>query len=165
MTQSAELSLLNIFEVEAEEGVTHLVAFLDPVRAGASGILTRSVVGSFVPDAAGEFDAHTFAVNPEFVAAFVDYMNQEPDRVAAIRENARAIPGQWLYLVDPRDATPRDEDPPPSDILGCFAVDDSGQVVPNSFQYNAEHKWFSIETGVSGLLEDRRFYDWLNPSP
>ena len=163
MPEIKELSLLNIFEVETDEGMKHLIAFLDPVRAGAEGIATRGVVGAFLPDSQGEFDPATFTVNPEFIAAFTDYMNQEPGRVTEIADQARAIPGQWLYLVDPRDETPPDQDPPATDILGCFAVDDSGQVVPNSFQYNRDHSWFCPEKGVSGLLIDRRFFDWLNP--
>ncbi len=72
------------------------------------------------------------------------------------------IPGQWLYLVDPRNTAPENEDPPGPDMLGCFAVDETGQVVPFSFQYNADHRWFCPDKGPSGLLTDRRFYDWLN---
>jgi hypothetical protein len=75
MPETQELSLLNVFEVETDEGTKHLIAFIDPVRAGASGISIRSVIGSFVPDASGDFDPTTLAVNPEFVAAFTSYMH------------------------------------------------------------------------------------------
>jgi hypothetical protein len=162
MPDESDLPLLNVFEVETDEGMKHLIGFLDPVLAGAKGIATRSVVGGFVPDADGEFDARTFRANPEFLAAFTDFMNDEPSRSDEVVAQALTIPSQWLYIVDPRDETPDDRDPPASQIVGCYAVDDSGQVVPNSFQYNAEHVWFCPETGVSGLLDDRRFFDWLN---
>ena len=48
--------------------------------------------------------------------------------------------------------------------MGCFAVDGSGQIVPNSFMYNENHRWLEPASGVSGVLEDRRFYDWLHAS-
>ncbi|MBX6316433.1 MAG: hypothetical protein IRY99_26500 [Isosphaeraceae bacterium] len=160
-----ELSLLNVYEVEDQGRTRYLVGFLDPVLAGSRGIALRAMIGEFTPRADGEFDLGTFEVNPEFIAAFEQYMNGEPSRSPAMVEQARAVPGQWLYLVDPRNTTPPDQDPPAADILGRFAVDDEGQVVPNSFQYNNGHLWFSPESGVSGLLLDKRFYNWLHQIP
>ncbi len=162
MVEQRALPLLNIFEIETDEGVKHLIGFLDPVRAGAQGITMRSVVGGFVPGPDGGFNPDTFGSNPEFIAAFTDFMNDSPSRSDEIVTQAKTIPSQWLYIVDPRDNTPDEEDPPASNIVGCYAVDETGQVVPNSFQYNSEHLWFCDETGVSGMLEDRRFFDWLN---
>lgn len=162
MSEQRALSLLNIFEVETDEGMKHLIGFVDPVRAGAQGISSRSVVGDFDPGADGGFNPDSFGANPEFLAAFTDFMNDSPSRSDEIVEQAKTIPSQWLYIVDPRDVTPDDEDPPPSNIVGCYAVDEAGQVVPNSFQYNGEHVWFCPRYGVSGMLEDRRFFDWLN---
>src|SRR4051794_2003649 len=162
MTEESALPLLNIFEVETEEGVKHLVGFLDPVRAGAEGIATRSIVGGFTPGEDGAFNPGSFSVNPEFVAAFTDYMNGEPSRSDEIAAQARTVPSSWLYVVDPRDQTPDDQDPPGSQVIGCYAVDEAGQIVPNSFQYNAEHLWFCPETGPSGVLENRQFFDWLH---
>lgn len=159
------LPLLNIFVVDTDEGRNHLIAFLDPVRAGAEGIKTRSVVGGFTPDSKGEFDGGSFRVNPEFLAAFVDYMNEQAAETDELKDQASAIRSDWLYVLDPRNQSPEHEDPPASDVLGCFAVDDTGQIVPSSFQYNAQHLWFRPETGVSGLLNDRRLFDWLNTTP
>ena len=158
------LSLLNIYEVDSEDGPKHLVGFLDPVRAGAEGIDSRFMVGEFTPRPDGEFDVETFAANPEFIAAFTDYMNDAPSRAPDVVESAATITSDWLYIVDPRNATEADQDPPTADILGAFAVDDGGQVVPNSFQYNAEHQWFSPDHGISAMLQDRRFHDWLHAS-
>jgi hypothetical protein len=158
-----ELPLLNLFEVETDEGVKHLVGFFDAVRAGAEGVPSRSIVGGFTPNEDGGFDVETFRVNPEFLAAVTDFMNDEPSRSDEVAAQARANQSDWLYIVDPRDPTPDDEDPPASNIVGAYAVDESGQVVPNSFQYNSQHLWFCVKSGISGLLEDRRFFDWLNP--
>lgn len=159
----ADLSLLNIYEVETDQGARHLVGFLDPVLAGSVGILSGAMVGEFTPDAEGNFDPETFILNPDFIQSVIAFMNEEPARDSALADGAQQIPGQPLYVVDPRNQTPLDDDPPPEDILGSFSVDDSGQIVPDSFQYNAHHNWFSRESGVSGMLADRRFYEWMHP--
>jgi hypothetical protein len=159
------LSLLNVFEVEHDGTTRHVVCFLDSVLAGARGIDSRSVIGEFTPGPGGEFDLASFRLNPEFVEAFTHYMNGEASRDPAIVAQARQHASGWLYLVDPRSPDDPDSDPPPSDLVGCFAVDADGQVVPNSFQYNRNHLWFDPLSGVSGLLSDRRFYNWLHPMP
>lgn len=159
------LPLLNVFEVEADGARRHLVCFLDTVLAGVRGIDVRSVVGEFVPGPEGGFDPGTFRVNPDFVEAFTRYMNEEAARSPEVVDQARSHPGEWLYIVDPRHRGPSDSDPPAADVVGCFAVDGSGQVAPGSFQYNTNHAWIDPARGVSGLLSDRRFYDWLHPSP
>ena len=156
------LALLNIYEVESEHGPASLLCFLDPVLAGAKGIEVRSVVGDHVTDAGGDFDADAFRVNPAFVEALTGYMNEETAASEAIASQARAIRSDWLYLVDPRDRTDPEDEPPQSNVLGAFAVDDTGQVVPGSFQYNANHRMFDRQYGTSGLLFDRAFYDWLH---
>src|SRR6478735_3985933 len=137
MTSQEELPLLNTFDLETEHGTHRVIAFIDPVLAGARGISTRRIVGGFPAGSTGDFDPSQFAVNPEFVAALTDYMNSEPSRSPEILEQARDVPGQWLYILDPRNDSPEDEEPPAGDILGCYAVDDAGQIVPSSFQYNA----------------------------
>lgn len=159
----ADLSLLNIYEVDTEDGPRHLIGFLDPVLAGSVGILSGAMVGEFTPDESGDFDPETFLLNPDFIEAVTAFMNEEPSRITTLSEGAKEIPGQWLYVVDPRNRTPPDEDPPAEDILGAYAVDETGQIAPNSFQYNAQHLWFSRESGVSGMLADRRFYEWMHP--
>ena len=98
----------------------------------------------------------------EFLAAFTDFMNGEPCQSAEVVAQALTVPSDWLYILDPRNDSPDDTDPPTPDVVGCYAVDEAGQIVPNSFQYNREHRWFCPEGGTSGLLNDRRFYDWLN---
>ncbi len=159
----SDLPLLNIYEVETVDGIRHLIGFLDPVLAGSIGIDSRAMIGEFTPGPDGDFDAETFEINPEFIDAFTEFMNEQTAHSPELVEGARSIPGQRLYLVDPRNQTESDEDPPSEDVLGCFSVDDSGQIVPDSFEYNEEHLWFSPESGVSGILYDRNFYDWLHP--
>lgn len=157
-----ELSLLNIYEVETDSGPRHLVGFLDSVLAGARGIDSRAMIGEFAPGPDGEFNLETFSVNPEFVAAFTAYMNHEAARSPEVIASAEQLRSDWLYLVDPRNQSHADDEPPGADILGCYAVDADGQIVPGSFQYNQNHLWFNPESGTSGLLSDRRFYDWLH---
>lgn len=159
----SDLPLLNIFEVETEEGTRHLVGFQDPVLAGAVGLASHAMVGEFTPKPDGEFDAETFEPNPEFIEAVVAFMNGIPEQSPELNEGARQIPGQRLHIVDPRNDTPTEDDPPLEDVLGSFHVDDTGAIVEDSFEYNDDHVWFSRASGVSGLLSDRGFYDWLHP--
>lgn len=159
----SDLPLLNIYEIEAEEGTRHLVGFQDPVLAGAVGLASHAMIGEFEPDPGGEFDPETFVLNPEFLEAVVRYMNEQPAITPALAEGARQIPGERLYVVDPRNESSLDEDPPADDVLGYFEVDDAGSIVPGSFSYHDGHVWFSREYGVSGMLSDRRFYEWLHP--
>jgi len=162
MDQS-ELPLINIFEVETDEGPKHLVGFMDTVLAGAVGLASHAMIGEFRPDSRGEFDPETFTINPEFIHAVIRYMNGGPASDPIIIEGARQIPGQRLYIVDPRNSTPPDDDPPAEDVIGWFLVDDSGQLTPDSFHYNPDHLWFSVNSGISGLLADRNFYEYLHP--
>ena len=164
----AALPLLNIYEVIDEAGAAHhLVAFVEPVRAGSEGIAARSVVGEFRPGPEGEFDPATFQLNPPFIEAFTAYMNDEAERSPSLIEQARALASGWLYVIDPRAAADEgdhaeDTDPPASELIGAFAVDDVGQIVPRSFQYNRAHVLFDPERGPSGLFRERRFHDWIH---
>jgi len=159
------LSLLNIYEVDEELGTLYLVCFLEPVMAGAIGIPSRAVVGEFTPDEENEFDHTTFERNDEFINAFVQYMNREGVKASELIDQAKAEPGGFLYLVDPRfDIDVIDEEgPPASQLIGRFLVDDQGEITPDSFEYNSDHVLFDPDSGVSGLLNDRQFYDWLHP--
>jgi hypothetical protein len=158
-----ELSLLNVFEVETNGVNRHLICFLDVVLAGAVGIDSRSVVGQFDPRPDGGFDSRTFQVNPLFIEVFVQYMNERAALSPEVVREASDRASEWLYLLDPRSAGRSTGESPASDLIGCFAVDDTGQIVPRSFQYNREHAWFDPVRGVSGVLADRGFYDWLHP--
>ena len=162
MSERQPLSLLNVFEVETDGQNRHLICFLDPVLAGSVGIDARSVIGEFDPDEDGEFDRNSFIVNTTFIEALTDYMNERTSWLPSIVEEATRNPSEWLYLLDPRFAHDSDEPAPPEDLVGAFAVDDAGQIVPNSFQYNANHEFFHEDNGPSGVLSDRDFYDWLH---
>lgn len=156
------LSLLNVFEVESEGVCRRLICFLDPIAAGTRGIDARAVVGECRPVPGADFDLEAFELEPAFVVAFTGYMNEVASRAEEVAREAKDHPGDWLYIVDPRHRDDAGGEPPPSELMGCFAVDGSGQIVPNSFMYNQNHRWFDPVSGVSGVLEDRRFYDWLH---
>jgi hypothetical protein len=155
------LDLLNIYEIQEPAGTRHLVCFLEPVLAGARGIEGRSVIGEFTPRDDGEFDPETFLLNPEFVEAFIRYMNKTVIEAPEMEEQSRANPAGYLHLIDPRCGVQEGE-PPLADVLGGYAIDPDGKAVPGSFRYNPDHVMFDPTSGPSGILTDRRFYDWLH---
>lgn len=159
----SELPLLNVFEVETEGVHHHLICFLDVILAGSRGIDSRSVIGQFTPRSGGAFDLESFQVNPAFIEVFVQYMNASAINFPEIIREASSRSSDWLYLLDPRTPGEFSLDPRASDLIGCFAVDDHGQIVPRSFQYNRDHLWFDPVRGVSGVFSDRAFYQWLHP--
>ena len=159
-TQSAP-PIVNAYEVEVDGIKRHLICFLDPGDAQEKGIDIDAIVGEFNPDSEGEFDSSTFALNPDFVKSLTDYMNDQSTTPALILE-ARKNAGGWLYLLDPRFVSGPGEEPPETEVIGAYAVDESGVIVDDSFRYNEKHTWFDKTHGVSGVLADRRFYEWLH---
>ncbi len=164
MSDESSLELLNIYEINEPEGPRFLVCFLEPVLAGAKGIDSRAVVGDFTPRADGEFDPASFRLNSEFVATFAEYMNAVALDSEELRAQARGNPGSDLFLLDPRFQD-HSQEPKPADLIGWFHIDELGQPVPESFQYNGHHVMFDPDRGPSGILFDRSFYDWLHPLP
>jgi hypothetical protein len=158
----SSLSLINVFEVQREGGIQHLIGFIDPVLAGARGIDARAILGEFTPGADGDFDARTFRANPQFIAAFEQFMNEVAARSSELMTEAGKHPGGRLNTVDGRYRGEPYGDPPTAELLGRFAIDDAGQIVPGSFQHNPDHVWFHSETGTSSILLNRQFYDWLH---
>jgi hypothetical protein len=164
MPDNAPLPLLNVFEIADEQGgMRHLLAFIEPVLAGSNGIDPRAIVGEITPTADG-YDPRTLKLNPEFIEAFVDYMNEVQAVAPEIIGQAKTLPSGWVYIIDPRNTDPEGIDPPTTDLVGAFAVDDIGQVVPRSFQYNANHALIDQSRGLTGLFSDQRFYNWLHPT-
>jgi len=157
------LALLNVFEVERDGKTRHLIGFLDPILAGAAGIDELAVVGEFLPDPARGFDPRSFRGNPKFVESFTAYMNDEAARSADLIAQAAGQPAGPLYVLDPRYRGADGDEPGSSEVLGGFTIDTGGRIVPGSFRYNDGHRWFDPEGGTSGVLNDRRFYDWLHP--
>src|SRR5690348_10955331 len=127
------LALINVFDVETETGPASLLCFLDPVLAGSRGIDPRAVIGPYGKPEDVEFDPETFKVNPAFVEALTAYMNERAAGADEVVAGAKGIKSDWLYIVDPRHKGGPDVEPPASHLLGAFAVDESGQVVPGSF--------------------------------
>ena len=164
MADDDSLPLLNVFEVAAEDGrMRHLLAFIEPVRAGSSGIDPRSIVGEITPTGTGGYDPHSLLLNPGFIEAFTTYMNEVAALAPEIVEPAKSLASGWVYVIDPRNANEPGVDPPTQDLVGAYAVDEIGQVVPRSFQYNKNHVLIDQERGMSGVFIDRLFYDWLHP--
>lgn len=158
-------SMLNIFEVEIEDRVRHLICFLTPEIAQREGIDSRKIVGEFTPDERGEFTPETFQPNPQFVETYTRYMNREVVQTPELALLALEKPGQILWLVDPRHPSESTEEPPPSNVVGRFKINAEGWIEPDSFQYNPKHRWFDPEHGVSGVFQNRDFFEWLNAGP
>jgi hypothetical protein len=155
--------LVNVFDVTVDGETRHFLCFLEMELGFAKGIDSREVIGRVEPGPDGKPDLATLVPNPAFVEALTRYMNEKEARSPEVACEARANPGGWVYVIDPRQEDP-DAYVPPGNILGCFAADDAGQVVPGSFQYNRNHRWIDPAHGVSGILRDRAFYDWLHPN-
>jgi hypothetical protein len=165
MSDSDELPLLNVFEVEANDGGTrHLLAFVETDLAGSNGLPTRSIVGEISPTEDGGYDSKSLRLNPEFVEALTGYMNAVQATTPEITEQARKLPSGWFYIIDPRFTEDSGTEPSSTDIVGAFAVDDAGHVVPGSFHYNDKHAMIDQVRGMTGLFSDRRFYDWMHGS-
>jgi hypothetical protein len=159
---SDTMPLLNVYEVETEAGPSAFLCFVDPVLAAANGIDPRSILGLYKVDEREDFDIDGFAVNPAFVAAFADYMNEEAAISGAIIAQARDLADGPLYILDPREPGIEGTEPAEADVLGAFDVDESGQIIPGSFEYNEGHTFFDRARGPSGVLQDRQFYNWLH---
>ena len=156
-----ESSLLNIFEVSMNGETRQLLCFLEPGDLGEDGISPEAIVGELHPDDDSEEDQE-FDLNPAFVQALVEFMNHEAIYSEGLIDQAKQAGKGWLYLLDPRNATPPDQEPPVGDLLGAFAVGEDGTIVPDSFQYNEQHLFFDPVHGQSGIFSDQRFYDWLH---
>ncbi len=156
------IQLLNVFDVETEQGSKSLLCFLDPIIAGIKGIDPRAIIGIYNAAEGEDFNPDGFKVNPAFVESITGYMNEEAATSDEIVEQAKTLPQGWLYIIDPRDPHEGNDDPPATNLIGAYAVDDSGQIVPGSFQYNEKHALFDRTHGVSGVLYDKTFYQWLH---
>jgi hypothetical protein len=154
--------LLNVYAVETENEVRSFICFLDPILAGVKGIEPHAVIGPYDATEDEPFDPLTFQVNPAFVDSITAYMNNEGHESEALIAQASEIRSDWLYVLDPRDPGDGADEPPTVNVLGAFPVDDTGQIVPNSFQYNKNHRIFDVEFGTSGMLYDQKFYRWLH---
>jgi hypothetical protein len=159
--------MLNVFEVVDESGTpSRILCLIDALRAGIEGIDPRTIIGSIPLDASidpDEFEPETLSLNPGFVQSITQFLNHYALNEGAdeLGIQARSISSGWLYLIDPRYTD--EADPGPENILGAYPIDESGQIVPNSFVYNEKHRLFDNDLGVSALLRNRMFFDWLNP--
>ncbi|MFM7318869.1 MAG: hypothetical protein ACKO5E_18140 [bacterium] len=162
MTTPNALPLLMVYELDDSSGHHHVICFQDPVHAGSVGIDVRSIVGRFQPGPEGQFNPATFQFNLAFVEEVSRFMNQVLIHNPYLRDEARNSPDGRLEVIDPRCFLSDLPEIPIYNILGWFAVDAQGQIMPDSFLYNHNHVWFDPESGTSGLLASRPFYDFLH---
>ncbi len=158
----SDQSLLNMFEIEIDGNHRHLVCFLKPEIAVARGIDAQAIIGEFTPGPDMQFDVRTFALNPSFIDGFVGYMNHAATSSPTLAAEATLNPSGYLYLLDPRFQGEDGQEPPVGEVVGAYHVDANGVIIPDSFRYNEKHLLFDPTSGVSALLYDSRFYDWLH---
>ena len=51
----------------------------------------------------GTYDPLSLKINPEFIEAFSEYMNEVQGASPEIVEQARTLPSGWVYIIDPRN--------------------------------------------------------------
>lgn len=162
MADNATLPLLMVYELDDTSGRHHVIAFQDPVHAGSVGIDVRAIVGRFEPTASGGFNPSTFQFNTAFVNMVADFMNAVVIHDPSLAEEATLTNEGRLEVIDPRCQAATMAEIPMTDILGWFSVNDAGAIEKDSFLYNHNHQWFSPESGTSGLLSLRSFYDFVH---
>ena len=162
MPDTQKLPLLMVYELNDTSGHHHVICFQDPVHAGSVGINVRSIVGRFQPGPSGKFDPATFQFNLAFVEEVTRYFNEVVILSDTLQDEARHSPDGRMEVIDPRCSLQTLTEIPISSVLGYFAVDAAGKLLPGSFLYNHNHLWFDPEQGTSGLLCSRKFYDFLH---
>ena len=125
-----------------------LVGFLDPVLAGSRGIDPRA--RSSARSRRGRTGFRPPDVPPQSgIRRRLHRVHEREPRAARPSSSPQAAGsragGSTSSIPAARTIPPRPTRPP-SEMVGCFAVDDAGQIVPNSFQYNKNHAWFDPET-------------------
>lgn len=165
MTDREKLPLLMVYDLNDTSGRHHVICFQDPVHAGSVGVDVRTIVGRFFPSDTGSFDPSTFQFNTGFVLAVTDFMNQVVINDPGLNEEAKQVAGGRLEVIDPRCMSDQLTEVPMSEIVGWFAVNESGGIIGESFLYNHNHVWFEPRFGTSGLLSLRTFYDFVHGSP
>lgn len=160
----SELSLLNVFEVDQDGERVHLLCFAEAVLGGAQGLAHECVVGEIAPDEDGALLPEGLMVNPLFVGALEGYLNHMSTvRPELATQGAAAKGDPRLVLLDPRFAGGPEDEPPIEDVLGSYALEPDGAILPDSFVYNHAHRLFDPNRGPSGLFHDLKFYEWLHP--
>lgn len=156
------LPLLMVYVLDDTSGRHHVICFQDPVLAGSVGVDVRTIVGRYFPTPEGRFDPATFQFNTGFVLTVTDFMNRVVFEDPWLHQEAKHVAGGRLEVIDPRCVAAELTEIPMSEIVGWFAVDDSGLILPDSFLYNHNHLWFEPQFGTSGLLSLRSFYDFVH---
>ncbi len=125
-------------------------------------IEAHAIVGEFTLGPDEQYDGNSFALNPAFIDHFTGYMNDAATNTPDLVTEATRNPSGFLYLLDPRYQEQADQEPPVVEVIGAYSVDSNGAIVPDSFRYNDQHLLFNPTTGVSAMLHDQRFYEWLH---
>jgi hypothetical protein len=151
-----------VYELDDSSGKHHVICFQDPVHAGSVGVDVRTIVGRYFPNDSGEFDPATFQFNTAFVEVVTAFMNSVVIDAPGLVDEAKHVAGGRLEVIDPRCSASELTEVPMSEIVGWFAVDDTGTMLRDSFLYNHNHAWFEPRFGTSGLLGLRAFYDFVH---
>ena len=134
-----------VYRVALPEGLRDVVSLVPHDTAFRSGIAGEAIVG--VCTKLLEKDEPVTGANFRPNKRFVDLLHRVVAEHAPYSKGLQAAARQqgtgWVFLIDARTRTPGGE-VPPHDIIGAFEVRD-GEVVPGSYQVNANHRIFSSD--------------------
>ena len=131
------MSALTFYDINIKGERFKALSWLSQDRVFEKGLPARAIVG-VIPFREAGLDPATFRPNPEFVAFLHEviekYAPLDPDLQAEARRQGQG----WLYVIDGRTPTPRDN-VPPEDIIGAFEVQ-GRKIIADSYQLNQNHR-------------------------
>jgi hypothetical protein len=134
-----------VYRVRLPEGFKDVVSLVPHDSAFQSGIAGEAIVG-VCPELLDKDEPVTvsnFRPNKRFVDLLHRVIAKHAPHSKALRAEARRQGTGWVYIIDARTPTPAGE-VPPHDVIGAFEVRD-GEIVPESYRANANHRIFSSE--------------------
>ncbi|WP_320820482.1 hypothetical protein [Thalassolituus sp.] len=138
---------LNIVEAEANGATSFLLTLASKKIIASKGLTSNFILGSLPGIPNDESKIHqNFQENKEFRITLISFINAELVHQNEFINQAKAQESGWIYLIDQRTSTPKD-DVPPEDIIGGFQIE-SGKIV--KFIPNKKHLLIS-NSGVFSL--------------
>lgn len=143
---------LDLFMTDRGSGPVCLLVL--PRAKEAPSLLPHAIVGE-APASSGTPQLPKTKRNATFVRFYLMYMRGQLGERPEILANGRAKPGEHVYVIDPRSATPKGN-VPWTDIVGWYKSDGTGAPIPGTFEYNAEHAVVSPQGAMTKIADDPR---------
>jgi hypothetical protein len=140
---------VDVFLPPQEGSSRALVALSRP--EGITDVPASALVGTVELDGQGP-DWRTFEPMSGILDLYARFMRGGETVKPDILAQARAKPGDYIYVIDGRVSDPAGQ-VPFHDIIGWYRSDASGRPIADTFEYNADHKMVS-SAGFSSLLSE-----------